>query len=185
MSRDDAELVHPETAAEWREWLLQHHGDSSGVWLVFWRSVTGRPAMSYEEAVVEALAFGWIDSQAKTLDEERSAMWYTPRRPGSPWSGSNKLRVARLESEGRMTDAGRKQVELAKSDGTWTILDGPEALIVPDDLAAALDERRLRDAWDALTPSVRRGALTKLALAKRAETRARHAERIAAELQER
>ena len=86
MPRDDAELVHPETAAEWREWLLQNHDASSGVWLVFWRSVTGRPAMSYEEAVVEALAFGWIDSQAKTLDEERSAMWYSPRRPGSPWS---------------------------------------------------------------------------------------------------
>lgn len=184
MPRDDAELVHPETAAEWREWLLQNHDASSGVWLVFWRSVTGRPAMSYEEAVVEALAFGWIDSQAKTLDEERSAMWYSPRRPGSPWSGSNKRRVARLESEGRMTDAGRRQVEIAKSDGTWTILDGPEALIVPDDLAAALDERRLRDAWDALTPGVRRGALTKLALAKRAETRARHVEQIAAELQE-
>lgn len=182
MSRDDAELVHPETAAEWREWLLQHHDDSTGVWLVSWRSVTGRPAMSYEEAVVEALAFGWIDSQAKTLDEERSAMWYSPRRPGSPWSGSNKLRVARLEAEGRLTDAGRRQVEIAKSDGTWTILDGPEALIVPDDLAAALNERGLRDAWDALTPSVRRAALTKLALAKRPETRARHVERIAAEL---
>ena len=78
-----------------------------------------------------------------------------------------------------MTDAGRRQVAIAKSDGTWTILDGPEALIVPDDLAAALDERRLRDAWDALSPSVRRAALTKLALTKRPETRARHVERIA------
>jgi uncharacterized protein YdeI (YjbR/CyaY-like superfamily) len=182
MPRDDAEQVHPETAEAWREWLLRHHDDSDGVWLVSWRSGSGRPAMTYEEAVLEAVAFGWIDSQAKTIDEQRSAMWYSPRRAGSPWSGSNKLRVARLEADGRMTDAGRRQVEIAKSDGTWTILDDAEALIVPDDLAAALDEYHVRDAWDALTPSARRAALTKLALAKRAETRARHIERTAAEL---
>lgn len=182
MSRDDAEQVHPETAAEWRAWLQRHHADSAGVWLVSWRSRTGRPAMSYEEAVLEAVAFGWIDSRARTIDEERSAMWYSPRRPGSPWSGSNKLRVARLEAEGRMTDAGRRQVDIAKSDGTWTVLDGAEALIVPDDLAAALEQGRLREAWDALTPGVRRAALTKIALAKRSETRARQVERIAADL---
>jgi uncharacterized protein YdeI (YjbR/CyaY-like superfamily) len=182
MPRDDAEQVHPENDAEWREWLLRHHDDSTGVWLVSWRSVTGRPSMSYEESVVEAVAFGWIDSLAKTLDDERSAMWYSPRRPGSPWSASNKLRVARLEAEGRMTDAGRRQVEIAKSDGTWTILDGAEALVVPDDLAAALGAHGARDAWDAQSPSVRRAELTKLALAKRSETRARHVERIATDL---
>jgi uncharacterized protein YdeI (YjbR/CyaY-like superfamily) len=182
MPREDAEQVHPENAAEWREWLHRHHDDSPGVWLVSWRSATGRTSMSYEDAVLEAVAFGWIDSQAKTLDEERSAMWYSPRRPGSPWSGSNKLRVARLEAEGRMTDAGRRQVEIAKSDGMWTILDGAEALVVPEDLAAALEGRGARDAWDAQSASVRRAELTKLALAKRPETRARHIERIAADL---
>jgi uncharacterized protein YdeI (YjbR/CyaY-like superfamily) len=81
-----------------------------------------------------------------------------------------------------MTDAGRRQVDIAKSDGTWTVLDGAEALIVPDDLAAALGQGRLREAWDALTPGVRRAALTKIALAKRSETRARQVERIAADL---
>lgn len=182
MPRDDAERVHPETVAEWREWLSSRHEDSDGVWLVFWRSGTGRPTISYEDAVVEAVAFGWIDSQAKTIDELRSAMWFSPRRPGSPWSGSNKLRVARLETEGRMTDAGRRQVETAKANGMWAVLDGPEALVVPDDLESALQAAGVRAAWDAWSPSVRRAALTKLALVKRMETRARYVQQIVDEL---
>ncbi|HWD60953.1 MAG TPA: YdeI/OmpD-associated family protein [Humibacter sp.] len=177
-SRDDAEHLPIETAAQWRHWLEEHHDKSTGVWLVSWRRVTGRAAMTYDEAITEAVAFGWVDSQSKTIDDERSALWFVPRRPGSPWSRTNKERVARLEAEGRMTDAGRRLVETAKVDGTWSILDDADALIVPEDLGAALAAAGARDAWDAQTPGVRRAALTRLVLAKRAETRARYVEQI-------
>ncbi|MGN6126421.1 MAG: YdeI/OmpD-associated family protein [Humibacter sp.] len=182
MSRNDAEHVPLETAAEWRRWLEKHHDTSTGVWLVSWRGVTGRPAMTYDQAITEAVAFGWVDSQSKTLDSERSALWFVPRRVGSPWSRTNKERVARLEAEGRMTDAGRRLVDAAKADGMWTILDDADALLVPADLARALAAAGAREAWDAQTPGVRRAALTRLALAKRAETRDRYVERLAAEL---
>lgn len=182
MTRDDAEQLPLETTEEWRRWLERNHAASSGVWLVSWRRQTGRPAMSYDEAITEAVAFGWVDSQSKTLDEERSALWFVPRRPGSPWSRTNKERVERLEDEGRMTDAGRRLVEAAKADGTWSILDGPDALIVPDDLGSALRAAAAQDAWNAQTPGVRRAALTKLALAKRLDTRARYVSEIVAGL---
>ncbi|GAB3398324.1 YdeI/OmpD-associated family protein [Humibacter soli] len=182
MSRDDAEHVPIETVVDWRGWLELNHATSTGVWLVSWRRVTGRPSMTYDEAITEAVAFGWVDSQSKTLDAERSALWFVPRRTGSPWSRTNKERVARLEAEGRMTDAGRRLVEAAKADGMWTILDDAEALLVPTDLARALAAAGAREAWDAQTPGVRRAALTRLALAKRAETRERYVAQLSADL---
>ncbi|MHA7984709.1 YdeI/OmpD-associated family protein [Rathayibacter sp. CAU 1779] len=185
MPSDDAEHVHCEDAATWRDWLLRNHDSSAGVWLVSWRRVTGRPAMTYDESITEAVAFGWVDSQAKTIDEERSALRFGPRRPGSPWAGTNKVRVARLEADGRMTDAGRRVIETAKADGSWNLLDDAEALVVPDDLSAALAAAGATDAWFAQTPSVQKASLTKLALAKRAETRAKYVVQIAAALQSR
>lgn len=182
MGRDDAEQVPLETAAQWRSWLEEHHETSAGVWLVQWRRATGRPAMTYDEAITEAVAFGWVDSQSKTLDDERSALWFVRRAPGSAWSRTNKERVARLEADGRMTDAGRRLVEAAKADGTWSVLDDAEALIVPNDLGAALAAAKAREAWDAQTPGVRRAALIRLALAKRAETRARYVSQMVADL---
>ncbi|QDZ15568.1 YdeI/OmpD-associated family protein [Humibacter ginsenosidimutans] len=174
MGGDDAEHVHLETAETWRAWLLQHHERSSGVWLVSWRPATGRAAIGYDEAITEAVAFGWVDSQSKSLDGQRTELWFAPRRPGSAWSRTNKERVALLEAEGRMTDAGRRLVDAAKANGMWTILDDADALIVPDDLAVALEHGGLRSAWDAQTPGTRRATLTKIALAKRPETRARY-----------
>ncbi|NNC12633.1 hypothetical protein HII28_12190 [Planctomonas sp. JC2975] len=185
MPSDDAEQVHCEDPAAWRAWLLRNHDSSSGVWLVSWRRPTGRPAMTYDESVTEAVAVGWVDSQAKTIDEERSALWFGPRRPGSPWAGTNKVRVTRLESDGRMTDAGRRVIEIAKADGSWTLLDDAEALVVPDDLAVALADAGATDAWFAQTQSVQKASLTKLALAKRAQTRAKYVGQIAEGLEAR
>lgn len=183
MADQDAEELSVETAEQWRAWLREHHGQHSGVWLISWRPSTGRPAVSYDEAVTEAVAFGWVDSRSRSIDDERTALFLAPRRPGSTWSRSNKERVARLEAEGRMTDAGRRPVEAANADGTWTLLDGPEALIVPDELGLALDAAGCRAAWDAQTPGVRRAELTRIALVKRAETRARYVQRVVAALQ--
>ncbi len=170
----DREKVHPETVEQWRAWLAENSGTSDGVWLVSWKSGTGRPRMTYDEAVTEALAWGWVDSRAGTLDAERSMLWYAPRKPGSGWSRPNKERVARLVAEGRMQPAGQAVIDAAKASGRWSVLDDVEDGVVPEDLAAALAARDgARAHWDAFPRSVRRGVLEWIVQAKRPETRAR------------
>ena len=180
MGRDDAEQVHAETADEWRAWLAVNHGRREGVWLVSWRRPAGRPAMTYDAAVTEAIAVGWVDSASRTLDPERSMLWFAPRSARSAWSRTNKGRVEMLERAGRLTPAGRRAVEVAKANGMWSVLDDPEALIVPVDLAAALEARPgARATWEASPPGVRRAALASIALVRRPQTRARRISQIA------
>ena len=168
----DEARVHAETVTDFGDWLAANHATASGVWLVTWRTPTGRPAPSYDEAVTEALRYGWIDSTARTLDEERRMQRFSPRRPGSGWSRTNKERVARLEAEGRLAPPGRAVVEAARADGSWSMLDSVEALEVPDDLAAALDAvPGAREHWEASTPSARKAVLSALVRAKRPATR--------------
>ena len=93
--------------AAWRAWLERHHATEDGVWLVTFKKSAGRPRVDYDAAVEEALCFGWIDSKSKAVDDERTSLWFTPRRPGSNWSDSNRARFRRLEEAGLMTDAGR------------------------------------------------------------------------------
>lgn len=168
---DEDELVHAETVEQWRDWLAAHHADRAGVWLVSWRPATGRPRVDYDDAVTEALAVGWIDSVAGSIDDDRGRQRFSPRKPGSGWAATNKVRIQRLLDEGRMLPAGQAVLDAAHADGSWTLLDGPEALIVPDDLAVALADAALCDAWDAWPPSVRKQGLTGLVMAKRAATR--------------
>lgn len=171
---DRAERLHLETVEAWRDWLEANHTRPDGVWLVSWKPRTGRPAIPYEDAITEALRFGWIDSTYRRLDDERGMLWWSPRRKGSVWSQYNKARVARLEAEGRMTAAGRAVVAQARADGSWTILEPVEQLILPDDLAAALDVRPgARQRWEAFTPTAKRGYLLWVVSAKREATRAR------------
>lgn len=171
--RDEAERLHVETVEEWRAWLEHHHDRDTGVWVVWWKRSTGRPAPSYDDLVLEALAQGWIDATSKGVDDERTMMWFTRRRPLSGWSRPNKQRLERLQAEGRMRPAGLAVVDRAVADGSWTLLDDVEDLVVPDDLAAALDERGARATWNALGRSARRAHLVSLVTAKRPETRAR------------
>ena len=173
MGRDDAPWVHAETVEEWRDWLLAHHATETGAWLVSWKSPTGRPSVKYELAVEEALCVGWIDSSGRTIDDERHALWFTRRKAGSGWARTNKERIVRLEAEGRMTDAGRALIDAAKADGSWTLLDDVENLIVPDDLAAAFARYPgSRAYFDAFPPSARRALLEWIVQAKRETTRA-------------
>jgi uncharacterized protein YdeI (YjbR/CyaY-like superfamily) len=170
----EGERLHPQTRAEWRAWLAEHHAASDGVWVVFWRQRSGRTGPSYEDAVLEALCFGWIDGKAAKLDDDRTLLRFSPRKRGSAWARTNKLRVERLLGEGLMTEAGLAKIEEAKRDGSWTRLDAVEDLVVPEDLAAALaGHPGARERWDAFPRSVRRSALERIALAKRPETRAR------------
>lgn len=180
MAAEDPDRVHAETAAQWRAWLAEHHGTSRGAWVVWWKRSTGRPAPTYEELVCEALCFGWIDSTSKGVDEERTMMWFTRRRPTSGWSRPNKVRLERLYAEGRMEPAGDAAVQAAKENGSWVRLDDVEALVVPPDLAAALAEREgAPGRWEALSRSARRAALLWLVEAKRSETRARRVNEVA------
>lgn len=177
----DGERVHAETVEQWRAWLAEHADRGTGAWLVSWKKATGRPALTYDEAVMEALAVGWVDATAGTVDDERSMLWFSPRKRGSGWSRPNKLRLERLEAEGRMQPRGTAVVEAAKADGSWTLLDDVEDLVVPPDLAEALaGHPGSRETWDGFPRSVKRGQLEQLVQAKRPETRSRRAEQIAA-----
>lgn len=112
------ELLVPD-AAGWRAWLAAHHADTAAVWLAITKKGGTVTSVTYEQAVEEALCFGWIDGQARRRDEGSSFLRFTPRGPRSKWSVSNVERVARLEAAGRMTDAGRAAVEAARTDGRW------------------------------------------------------------------
>ncbi len=174
------ERFHPETPDAWWRWLDSNHNTSTGVWLVSWKQKTGKPSLTYEEIVESALAFGWIDAQAGTLDDERSMLWMAPRKPRSAWSRPNKERIARLEKTGRMQPAGRAAIDAAKDNGAWTLLDDVWDLVVPEDLAAALEKQPgARDAWESFPPSSRRAMLEWIVQAKRDDTRRKRVDEIA------
>ncbi|MFI5259418.1 MAG: YdeI family protein [Candidatus Limnocylindrales bacterium] len=177
---DDKPRVQLESRAEWRAWLAANHRTSTGVWLVTWKRATGKPTVEYEDAVEEALCFGWIDGVIGRVDDERAMQWFAPRRPKGTWARSNKERVARLEAAGLMTEAGLAAVALARANGSWSSLDAIDELVVPVDLAAALAARPgARERFDASSVSVRKGALGRVYLAKRPQTRAQRVEQIA------
>lgn len=172
--------IHPLSRAEWRQWLAEHHAETEGVWLVSYKKATDKPRFEYEEAVEEALCFGWIDSTSKVLDAERSRLWFAPRRLGSIWSRSNKERVERLIQAGSMTPAGLAKIEAAKKSGAWTALDELETLTIPPDLAAALAAHEPAPLhFDAFPRSARLAILAWIASAKKPETRARRIEQTA------
>ena len=173
--------VQPASRSEWRAWLEANHRVAGGVNLVTWKKRAGQPTVTYEEAVEEALCFGWIDGVLGRLDDDRTTLWFSPRRPKSTCARSNKERVARLEAAGLMTEAGRAAVELARANGSWESLDLIDALVVPDDLAAALAQwPGAREHFEASSASVRRSALAWVYQAKRPTTRAARAEQVAA-----
>jgi uncharacterized protein YdeI (YjbR/CyaY-like superfamily) len=173
MAMADAERFQPDSIAEWHDWLAANHDQGAGVWVVIWRSSSGRAPLSYEELIREALCWGWVDGQASPLDERRSMLWFTRRKANSPWAATNKARVAELEREGRLQPAGIAEIERAKVNGMWTIYDSVEALEEPPELAAALDAApAAREAWAGFPPSTRKQALASIALARRPETKA-------------
>jgi uncharacterized protein YdeI (YjbR/CyaY-like superfamily) len=180
MARDDAPLVHAEDRATWRAWLEANHTTATGVHLVSWKRGSG-PAVPYEDAVEEALCFGWIDSSGGTIDERRSKLYFAPRKPRSGWAATNKARVERLLAAGLMAPAGLAAIERAKENGSWTLLDDVERGLIPPDLAAAL-EAAGADApanFDAYPKSIRRQLLERIAQARRPETRAARIEETA------
>ncbi len=168
------EWVQVESRAAWRAWLAANAATAPGAWAVTWKQAAAGPSVAYADLVEEALCFGWIDSTRRAVDEDRSRLQFTPRRPGSGWSRPNKERIERLVAAGLMTPAGAAVIEAAKADGSWARYDEIDAMVEPDDLRAALDaEPAARVNWDAFPPSARRAILGWISQAKRPGTRAR------------
>lgn len=176
----ELDVVHLTDRRQLADWFAAHHDTSPGIWLVSWRSGVPGPRLDYEEIVEECLRYGWIDSTARVLDEHRGAIRVTPRRAGSVWARTNKGRVARLEAAGLMLPPGRRAVERAQQDGSWTLLDDVENLVVPPDLAAALAAAGAADGFAALSETQRKAALWWVKSAKRDTTRSTRIEQIVA-----
>lgn len=171
------ELFHVDGRAGWRAWLERNHASAQGVWVVTWRTQTGKPRLDYDALVEEALCFGWVDSREQPVDDERLMQLVTPRKRGSAWARSNKERIARLENAGVLADAGRRVVEVAKADGSWSRYDAAEALEIPADLEAALvADAQAAQNFKAFTDAAKRTILRRLIDAKRPATRARRIE---------
>lgn len=174
---DEYARVQPATRSAWRQWLATNHGEAPGVWVVLWKKSSGRTGPSYEDVVEECLCVGWIDSRRIAVDDDRSALLCTPRKPRSPWADSNKERVRRLIDEHLMRPAGLAAIETAKRNGAWGAEARVDASAVPDDLARALAKNATaQQHWDAFPPSVRKWFIGWVNSAKRPDTRMRRIE---------
>jgi uncharacterized protein YdeI (YjbR/CyaY-like superfamily) len=173
--------LQPRGRAAWRAWLEKHHRAAHGIWLRLAKKHSGRPTISYNDAVEEALCFGWIDGVRRPVDETYYTQLFTPRKPRSAWAQSNKTRVKRLIREKLMTAAGLAAIETARTNGSWEALSAAESLTVPAELRKAINANaRARKHWPRFTDSQRRQCLFYLTAAKRPETRAKRIRAIVA-----
>ena len=167
--------------AGWRTWLTDHHSKSQGVWLVLAKKGTTHPTtLSYDEALDEAICFGWIDGQLGRRDNATYRRRFTPRSARSPWSERNVVIAERLSASGRMHRSGEAEVRQAKADGRWNgAYAGQASVEVPDDLANALiANHRAHAMFQTLTSANRYSILHRIGSAKKLETRARRIEQF-------
>jgi uncharacterized protein YdeI (YjbR/CyaY-like superfamily) len=173
--------VHSFTSSkEWRKWLAEHHAQSNGVWLRFFKKDSGKKTVVYAEALEEALCYGWIDGQVNKYDAESYIQKFTPRRAKSTWSKRNTAIVERLVKEGKMETAGMQQVELAKADGRWQqAYDSPRNMKVPEDFLEQLSKNKKAKAFfDALNKANQYAIAWRLQTAKKPETREKRLKEI-------
>lgn len=168
----EQEVFYPKNRQDWRGWLIDNHHKKQSVWLIYYKKNSGIPTVTYSDAVDEALCFGWIDSKSKPIDDEKFMQFFSRRKTNSVWSKVNKDKIERLIKEGQMTKAGYDIIEIAKQNGSWTILDEAEALIIPPDLENAFAQKpNAKTFFLNLSRSDKRNILQWLVLAKRPETR--------------
>ncbi len=174
---DIGESLYVSDREAWRAWLAANHADQSEIWLVFYKKHTGVPSVAYDEAVEEALCFGWIDSIMKRIDADRYAQRFSPRKNTANWSPLNMHRIAKMAKAGKMTEAGWAAVTF---DVTDDLLEPPpprssrETLTLPPHIETALRANPV--AWEAfnrLAPSERRRYIGWITSAKREETQMR------------
>jgi len=180
MDKKETETYCARSQADWRKWLKKNHQSKQSVWLVYFKKSTRIASVSWSEAVDEALCFGWIDSTKKVIDKERYMQYFTRRKPNSTWSKVNKEKIARLIQNGLMTKAGFDSIETAKQNGTWSLMDDVEKLIIPEDLSIALSKNeRSMEFFQKQSKSIRKAMLHWIVTAKRIETRKKRIEEIA------
>ena len=171
--------LRPKSRKAWRAWLEKNHACSEGVWLVYAKKHSGHPSLTYNDAVEEALCFGWIDSRINPIDDDFYMQVFTPRKRGSAWSPLNKARLERLLTAGLMAPSGLVAVKAAKDSGTWDATKHVEELTIPPDLEKAIEANPdARRYWASYSASRRKGVLYRLAGARRPETRARYLQEI-------
>lgn len=179
MARDTKsfEKFYAKDRRTWREWLEENHATAPGVWLVYYKKKSGKPRVDYEDAVEEALCFGWIDSKPNVIDDERYMQLFTPRKPKSPWAASNKKRAEKLIEQGLMTPAGLEKIEAAKKSGSWNRYEIVDRLQIPEDLKKALGENvKASKNFNAFSTSRKKAILYRISDAKRPGTRAKRIE---------
>ena len=160
--------------------MEKNHAAKDHIWLIQYKKSTHKPGISWSEAVDEALCFGWIDSVVRKFDEGSTIQYFTKRKPKGTWSKINKDKVEKLMASGQMRQAGLDIIETAKANGSWTILDEVESMVVPNDLQEALKRNgNALNFFLGLSNSVRKNMLQWLVLAKRDETRVKRIEEIA------
>ncbi len=183
MPGKDVETFYPKSPSDWHEWLRLNHASKPAVWVVFYSRASGKPSISWSEAVDEALCFGWIDSKKVKVDHESSLQYFCKRKAKGTWSKINKGKVDRLTKAGLMSEAGLAAVETARRNGSWTILDDVEALIIPEDLKARFQMNPgMEFFFDSLSRSDRKAMLHRIALSKLPVTREKRITEIVSDL---
>jgi len=168
----DAENYCPCDKNDWRKWLEMNHKKKEGVWLIFHKKKSSDYNLSWSESVDEALCFGWIDSTKRTIDSTKYKQYFSKRKAKSNWSKINKDKVKTLIDQGLMEEAGYKSIEFAKENGSWTILDEVETLVIPEDLKEKFaNYKGSMEYYESLSKSVKKILLHWIVSAKRKETR--------------
>ena len=172
-------------SAEFRSWLEKNHSKESEIWVGFWKKASGKVGLNYDQALDEALCFGWIDGIAKSFDEESYLQRFTPRRPKSNWSKINTEHVGRLIKEGKMMPSGLAAVEAAKKDGRWeAAYDSLANIKIPDDFLKELSKnKKAEEFFKTLNKTNSYYIAYQLQNAKKEETRVNRMRRIIEKLE--
>ncbi len=172
--------IHISSREDWRDWLAENQGDSPGIWLIYYKKHTGFSRIAYDDAVEEAICFGWIDSTVRRLDDQRYAQKFVPRRPRSNWSGHNRARAEKLMASGAMTAAGMVKIEAARENGEWDkALEDRVDRPAPPELDKVLaEDSKAAAEFNRLTPTQRKYFIHWISEAKKQETRERRAAKV-------
>ena len=175
--KNDIKTFYAKDRKAWRRWLEKNHKKENSIWLIIYKKSSQTKSVYYNEAVEEALCFGWIDSKPNKRNEDSFYQFFAKRNPKSNWSLINKNKVEKLIKVGLMTDAGLQTIEAAKQNGTWTALNEVDNSIMPDDLKKVFDKNKtaLKN-FDAFPRSSKKIILEWIHNAKKEETRKKRIE---------
>ncbi len=177
---EEKEIFYPTNLNDWRNWLEKNHLSKESVWVVLYTKASDKSSITWRDAVDVALCFGWIDSKKIKIDSESSHQFFSKRKAKSTWSKINKEIVQKLIDQGLMQAAGYESIEKAKQNGSWTILDEVEELVIPEDLLRAFHNNEGSLAYfNSLSKTNKKMILQWIVLAKRPETRVKRINEVA------